>query len=112
MVKASDNDVSLGEFGAFDLPRALRGVFRCHPLRWRDGENRPPGHGIVRQAPRDSADAPGEILGPRGKRQMHTADVHESAPSLARGTRVKDPEFDEIAHSLGFDSRRPDEVDL
>src|ERR1700683_2056161 len=97
MVKASDNDVSLGEFGAFDLHRALRGLCRCHPLRWRDGENRPPGHGIVRQAPRDSADAPGEILGPRGKRQMHAAHIYESTPGLARGTRVKDAELDEIA---------------
>jgi hypothetical protein len=100
------------ELGAFDLHRALRGLFRVPPLGWRDGEDRPPGHGIVRQALRDSADAPGEILGPRGNRQTHAAHVYESAPGLARGTRVKDAELDEIAHSLGFDSRRPDEVDL
>src|SRR3984885_16050165 len=78
--------------------------FGAPPLGWRNGEDRPPGHGIVRQAPRDSADAPGQILGPRGKRQVHAAHIYESTPGLARGTRVKDAELDEIAHSLGFAS--------
>ena len=69
--------------GAFGLHRTLRGLFQVPQLGWRDGEDRPPGHSIVRQTPCDSADAPGQILGPRGKRQTHAAHVYESAPGRA-----------------------------
>jgi hypothetical protein len=74
--------------------------------------NRPSRHGITRQTSRDRADAPSQILRACGKRQTHAAHVDKPTSNLARSARIKKAELDEIAHSLGFDSRRPDEIDF
>ena len=51
-------------------------------------------------------------LSPRRERQAQAAHVDEPGPDLPRSASIEDTEFDEEAHRLRFERRRPDEVDL